>query len=281
MTFNVANFSAKINRFGLARSNLFVATIDPPLESKSILNLPINSDLIFFCKSAAIPGMDINTVDVKPQGWGKIEKRPTEFVKNNLVLTFMVDSNFAVKQFFHRWIQSVVNYNGMNGTLSEDSQGKLPFELDYKDNYSGRIEIVVYADNSEKSTARTYTYQFDGAFPVSIGSVETAWENQAEIMVITVAFAYDAMHVSGMQETTLSNRSTSPDFSQSSTGGALGGILSGATGGLVQQIFGSTLPTSIQDAVNRITAPLNNALSSINSVRTTTSNFLSSLNRKY
>lgn len=279
MTFNVSQFAAKVNGTGLAKNNLFVANITPPLS----VNLPIKNDLMFLCRSASIPGMDINVVEIKPQGWGKAEKRPTEFSKGGLTLTFMVDSNFAVSQFFHRWIQSIVNYNTLSGDISEDSAGKLPYEFEYKDNYVGDVEIIVYAENKDTNGyARTYTYKCMNAFPIAIGSIETAWENQAEIMVITVAFAYDSIAVSGMSETVISSRSTSPAIGQTTTGGALGGGISGATSsGPIPLINTSSLPQDIQDAVNIVTAPLNSAISSINSVANAATDLVSSLTRLF
>jgi len=278
MTFNINEFAARVNTVGLAKNNLFAAMITPPRA----INLPIERDLPFICRSVSIPGMDISTIDVKPEGWGLSEKRASDFVKSNLTLTFMVDSDFRVKQFFHMWVQTIINYNYMSGGSSQDSSNKLPYELDYKDNYSGVVQVEVFSENKDTNgNARSYVYQFDKAFPVAIGSIETAWENQAEIMLITVSFAYDSISVSGMSETTQASRSTNPSLGRTATGGSFGGAFSGGTSfGFPQQTFGGDgLPTNIQDAVNRVTAPLNQSLNSINTVRNTSNDFISSLRK--
>lgn len=266
MTFNINSFASKINGTGLAKNNLFVAAI------KSPSTLPIENDLLFLCKAASIPGMEISTTPIQPQGWGKSEQRPTEYRKSNLTLIFMVDSNFAVKQYFHRWFQTIVNYNDLGGAESEDPAGKLPYEFAYKKEYTGVVDVVVYANNDNSETAKTYTYHFEGVYPVSIGSIESAWENQSEIMLMTVSFAFDSMTVSGMYETEVSMRSTSPAETTTSFGGAISTV--------AQQVFGNTnLPEPIQDIVNRISSPLNNSLNSINTIRRTTTNFVSTLRR--
>jgi hypothetical protein len=258
MTFNIKEFVGVVNKVGLAKNNLFSTLITPPTS----INLQIKRDLPFICRSASIPGMEISTIDIKPQGWGRTEKRASDFMKANLALTFMVDSNFAVKQFFHRWIQTVVNYNALGGPLSQDSSKKLPYEFDYKDNYSGVVQVEVYSENKDtKGNVKVYKYQFDKAFPVSIGSVETAWENQAEIMLLTVAFAYDHISVSGMNATMTSTRSTNPVFGSTATGGQDSGAFSGAISlGLEQTLLNTNLPIDIQDSINLISAPLNRAL---------------------
>lgn len=278
MAFNINEFAARVNTTGLAKNNLFAAMITPPRS----VNLPVERDLPFICRSVSIPGMDITTVDIKPQGWGRTEKRASDFAKSNITLTFMVDSDFRVKQFFHMWIQTIVNYNYMRGDLSEDPSNKLPYELDYKDNYSGVIQIEVFSENKDTNgNARSYIYQFDKTFPVAIGSIETAWENQAEIMLITVSFAYDTISVSGMNETSLSSRASSPDFGRTVSGGSFGSTFSGGTsfGNLQQTLGGFGLPFNIQDTVNRVTTPLNQALNSINTVRNASNEFVSSLRK--
>jgi hypothetical protein len=249
MVFNINQFSAKIRSTGLAKNNLFVAQITPP----GGMNLPVVRDIPFFCKSSNLPGQEISTSDVRIQGWGKVEKRPTDFVKSDLTLIFMVDSNFAVMQFFHRWMQRVVNYNDINGDLSEDSRGKLPYEFDYKDNYVGSIDVVLFSEHTP-AAEKSYAYKFYKAYPTSVSQIQTSWENAAEVLTIVVTFAYDSMYVAGMEQTRNSGRSTSPTIfpSQNFT-------------------FGSSFPStilggSIQDAVNRVTAPLNSIINSINTV---------------
>ena len=266
MTFNISNFAAKVNSTGLSKNNLFAAAIKSP----SSMNLPIENDLIFLCKSASIPGMDLETTSIRPQGWGKMEMLPTSFTKTNLTLTFMVDSNFAVKQYFHRWMQTITNYNDLKGPSSE-SGGKLPYEFDYRNNYAGEIDIVVYSEHDPSPDARTYTYKFTNAFPISVGAIETAWDNQAEIMLITVLFTYTSMSVSGMEDSEISGRQIGP-FTGSATGGS-GGALSGALSNISQQFFGpNSLPVNIQNTVDSFLAPINNVINK-------GSSFLSSLKR--
>ena len=266
MTFNVADFSAKVNGGnGLAKNNLFVAAINSP----SSMNLAIERDLIFLCKSASIPGMQVDTVPILNQGWGRIDQMPSNFTKENLSLTFMVDSNFAVQQYFHRWMQTIVNYNELNGLQTEDiSNGKLPYEFDYKNNYSGTVDVVVYSENNNADNAKTYTYQYGKAFPTSIGPLETSWENNAEIMTVTVSFAYSSVAVSGMQETIVSERAINPPSSGFASGG-LNGSLGGAASNIGQLFYRS----------NNIQTTIDNILSPINKIINAGSDFISSIKR--
>lgn len=266
MVFKISEFSAQVSKSGLAKNNLFVASVTPP----QTMNLPIQSDLKFLCKSVSLPGMDINTNPIQTQGWGRADDYPTQFTKSNVSMTFMVDSNFAVTQYFHRWIQSIVNYNDSNGPSSVESNGKLPYQFDYRDKYIGTIDVIVF---SEHGTERTYTYQFQGVFPTSIGSMEVAWENQAEIMLLTVSFSYTSFAVSGMQETTAVDRTNiGSGFSSGSDFSGLTGAISNVN----QQFFGSPTNTGagIQSSIDNFLSPINNIIDR-------GSNFVSSLTRNF
>jgi hypothetical protein len=190
MAFNISEFRSNIDKRGLAKNNLFLSTFTLPNTLSFIESYIPNRDLQFLCKSVSIPGMDVQTQDFRPQGWGKIEKRPTDFSKGSLSMIFMIDGEFATMKYFHRWMQGIVNYGGLSSN-SEDPQGKLPYEFAYKDDYvSPTVSVTVFANNN---LDQTYTYIFTNVYPTSMGNVDVSWENGAEIMTITITFSYDDM----------------------------------------------------------------------------------------
>ena len=141
MAFNIANFSSKINEHGVAKNNLFFATITTPtgiagaMEENKIVQ---SGDLKFFCRSVTLPEFDISTTDYQPNGFGSPIRRPQGMNFPILPAVFMVDSNFGVMKFFHRWAQSIVQYDrsaGNNGNVG----GALPFEMGYKSGANGLL----------------------------------------------------------------------------------------------------------------------------------------------
>lgn len=184
MPFNISEFKANIGKYGgIARDNLFYVTITPPAINVDIEPL----DLRFFCRSVNLPGLVLQTTDVQTQGYGLAEKRPINLPLDNLNTVFMVDSTFKVKQFFHKWMQSIINFNNSKG-YNFEYNGMLPFETAYKSSYVGKIQIVVY---SYSQSSVRYVYNFGNAYPVAVGEITTAWENTDSIMVMPVQFAYD------------------------------------------------------------------------------------------
>ena len=190
---NIQEFRSTIHKTGVAKNNLFFAQITPP----SGLNMGIVRDLPFLCKATSMPGFDITTSEVKKQGWGHKSVIPSDYQKGSLSLIIMVDSNFAVKAFFHRWMDLIMNFNTSNGTNSIDSTGKYPFSFSFKERYIGTVDVTMFSENTPDDSSKQYTYKFINAFPVTLSPVELAWENQAEVFVMTVNFAYHSMVANG------------------------------------------------------------------------------------
>jgi len=186
MTFNISEFSAKVNSLGLAKNNLFVARVIPPAQL--LREFPNNQrDFIFLAKTAEIPSLDLEYQEVKVQSFGVTSKRPTGMTFQPVSVIFMVDQGFLVKRFFERWMQLIINYD--NRSINGTEGGKLPFEIGYKKDYEGDLYVDVYSANNDRSVP--YTHAFGRCNPISVGGTTTSWENDAEIMTMTVTFTYE------------------------------------------------------------------------------------------
>lgn len=283
MAFNISSFKSTIDSFGgVARSSLFEVRIaDPTLkgptdteiqaartqgqspnnfnpfpptfaesqeaaQAKKIIKKPLplfgERELSFFCKSANIPGISFNTYTLE-----NVAQLPRPFptTMNNAPFTavFMVDSDHQVLTYFHRWMQSVLNYGSRDPFAETGAQ--LPFEVGYKNDYARTLEVRHYS--TESSITKYYEVQLDKAFPVSIGDLELAWESNDSYLTLPVTFAYDNIFYSGTKSGTPKSR-----FSR---GRNLLDTLASIAGfsSVVRQTFKSGSPTSIQDAINRLT----------------------------
>lgn len=196
MAFNISEFSSVINKKGVALTNLFVARINFPLVNfGGILGNLSGREIPFFCRSVALPSMDVNVQTFKEQGYGTGVRRATGMEHGVVNAVFMIDADFEIKKLLHGWNQTIYNH-GNGGSVLGGVDGRKIYEMNYKDDYSAQIEILVYSFHSDSIT---YQYKFNGAFPVSVGGVTLAWENGAEVMTIPVSFAYDSMSVEGAE----------------------------------------------------------------------------------
>jgi len=248
MAFSISEFNSQLNKHGVAKNNLFLVTITLPNalqkelfpgEANEAETPELVKDIKFFCKSATLPELTVQTVDNFPNTFGTPDRRPSAMQFTQIPTVFMVDSNFKVKEYFHSWMQRIVNYDKQSPI--GEVQGRLPFEIAYKTEYSAGVTIEVY---SYEQKAITYTYRFENAFPTSIGEVQVAWENAAEIMTLPVTFTYDSMILPGAQIGTVETTSGRGS-------GILGSLSSlNSYGQAINQL---RRPRSIQDTINQFT----------------------------
>lgn len=237
MAFNINDFKAHVSNRGLAKNNLFYCAITIPTTLSNTVGSAISSnELTFFCKSAQIPSLDLDLVGFRPHGYGKELKRPVNFHASSLPLIFMVDAEFGVLKYFHKWMQSIYNFN--TGTVAaEDVYRKLPNEFEYRDNYVARIELFVFSDNNVE---KAYKYTFDKAYPSTIGTIDMAWENQSDIMSLPVNFEFDSLILE-----TVEFAAVAPDLDRAN------GLLSyiSAVNGVGQAIQQINRPQNVQDII--------------------------------
>lgn len=243
MAFSIREFKSQMDLFGgPARGSLFEVIITPPSGIKSRAN---SRDMAFFCKNAQIPGMVVGVAE--NQQVAQFRKMMPNNISTEPVQTlFLCDSDHQVASFFHSWVQRVVNYSTQGGTFSEVN-GMLPFEIGYKNEYSCRVTIRQYSTHYEKSGSY-YEVILDNAFPILIGDMDLAWENNDQYMVLPVQFQYDRIQYAG-------EKIGSPSARFGRGNGLLGMI--NAIGSFGQLIGQDLVPQSVQDAVNKYAAGKN------------------------
>lgn len=258
MTFNVADFRSQVHKYGLARDNLFVVTVQGPQLGAEFPE----QELRFFCKSVEIPGLQADTIDYQNQGHGHNEKRVSNMTFDNLQTIFMVDSGFRVQQYFHRWMQAIVNYD--NRDYGREYNGMLPFEVAYKKSVAGTVTVTSYGYHSKEMG---YEYKFEQAYPVSLGTTSLSWENNDQLLTLPVAFTFTSftptkgLGVSQSATPRPTSRTLGAGPSPATTGGSIGNF------GGIQDILG--LDNPIQDIVDQFST----LSSSFNNLKNTAKNF--------
>jgi hypothetical protein len=245
MAFRINEFKSQMDWFGgPARGSLFEVQIFPN-QSSTTKSRANSRDLVFFCKNATIPGMSINATQY--EAVGQLRKMMPMAVNMEPVQSiFLLDSDHQVLTFFHNWVQNIVNYSTSAGSFAEVG-GRLPFEVGYKDEYGARVVIRQYSTNYEQS-GQYYEVILDNAFPIMIGDVDLAWENNDSFSVLPVSFQYDSIEFTGEQ--------IGSPTARFGRGNGLLGLLNQV--GAVGQLIGQNLvPRSVQDAVNKYTRVTN------------------------
>lgn len=248
MPFSISNFKSIFNGQygGPARANLFEVELFGP-DSRYMPK----RDLMMFCRTASIPTLNLNTVEYRPDGFGRPQSMPVSVSNETVDCVFMLDSNHRVISFFHEWMQKVVNYSTRGGNFSE-VDGQLPYEFGYKREY--QMDMIIRHYSTDNTGGNFYETRLGGVFPTQLGAVNLSWDDNDSYSTMAVNFSYSNISFSG-------ERTGIPTERFSRGTGFLDFInFIGTRGQVINQ---TVLPRSIQDAINQFTRVRN----SVNTLR--------------
>jgi hypothetical protein len=167
-SFNLREFTAKIQTVGLARPNRFEVEIIIPQSIK----ITDKRKISLFCEISSLPGMSIVTKPLKI--YGPAYQRPisAEYNGEAIGMTFYVDQSMEVKAFFDAWMNTIVNSNS--------------FTVEYAENYAVPITIrqLDEQDNIQ------YTVELVDAFPRAITMLELNMASINQVHKLNVIFTY-------------------------------------------------------------------------------------------
>ncbi len=205
--FNINEFKSRLNKHGgPARTSLFEVDISPfNVKGETIVDGVITTDdLRFFCQTATMPGINLETVSYRPNGLGFPEFMPMNSSPEQLNCIFLLDSDHRVMTYFHRWISSVVNVSGNRGGTAKGLQHKL---IDYKENYAAsELTIKYYSTNNQD---QFYECKYLGVYPTQVSSLDLSWAANDAPATFTVNFSYNKLIYQGFRD---SNFETSRNF---------------------------------------------------------------------
>jgi len=148
MPLNIKEFKSAVHKYDLERPNLFEVTFAIPSLLRNYGNGPLyinkteNGRLLsLFCRSANLPGLNIQTADTIRYGIGPAIKMPVRGSLNDISLTFMNDSNSYIYGFFYSWMTMIYPQSQISPiTPGADQTYQHPFKKEYQTN----MEIAVY-----------------------------------------------------------------------------------------------------------------------------------------
>jgi len=148
----------------------------------------VASKLSLYAEGSVLPGIFLQTGDLKRFGYGPNEKYPYSLQTNAISLNFFGDGQGIVYKFFYNWIQSIVRGDlEITGTLSNlSNNGLAPYEVEFKENYATTIRLFLYTEQGDE----ILQYELLEAFPVRIPDVPVAWSNENSIMQFAVDFEF-------------------------------------------------------------------------------------------
>jgi hypothetical protein len=196
--FNASDFRAVINTQDVLRNNEFLVRFNLPFgmfqTEKGPDNLNTMRYIQWWCQAAELPGIQLITGQGTRYGYGGIEKRPYMPFYDDFQVTFISDADADNWQVMNDWISLVVGTNMSQGIIGQTHdvniggaiQRYLPYELNYKTDYVTDINLQVF--NSVGDQVKSVIIR--DAYPISVGKVQLAWDDNNSYARIPVTFAY-------------------------------------------------------------------------------------------
>ena len=173
----------------LAQTSVYQVKIQPPpsvnafLQVKGFNYYNQGENLELLCSQASLPGTFLRTHEATDDYHGVTEKMAyRRDYDDTLNLTFYVDRNYNVIEFFDSWIDFISGQGNQKVAKSPYANYRFNFPETYKNN--------IYLTKFEKEIAgQNLAYTFVNAFPISITSTQVSYE-QSDILKCNVSFSY-------------------------------------------------------------------------------------------
>jgi hypothetical protein len=193
-------------------SHTYLVTFAPFRDVGSRENAPLTNfvtnkrnTLMLRCENVVLPSPSIlDEENIRRYGYGPVEKVPYGVQFSDVTMTWVVDKNSEIIDFFHQWMNTIVHHDSKNTAMYPNYsrpglQKYNPFELGYKDAYANPI-VRIYVYNRQNQT--TTTYEMYDVFPMNIQAMNLSWADENQVQKLTITFAYMNMRVETPRKTT-------------------------------------------------------------------------------
>lgn len=164
MTLRVDDFKAKLKGGG-ARPSLFRVLVNFPAYAGGDAELTS-----FMCKASQLPASTAPAIDVPFRG--RVLKIAGDRTFEDWQITVVNDTGFEVRDAMERWMNGINGHSSNTGITSPTLY---------------QADMVV--EQLDKDGSVLKTYNFRGAFPIGVGSIELAYDSNDQIEEFTVDFA--------------------------------------------------------------------------------------------
>jgi hypothetical protein len=202
MKFSINEFKTNLSKRGVIQNNKYEIsfnfesmlsetseTSDSLLKRiSSIASMgEINNELSLRCTDVSLPGLNLLVSDKENRfGLGLREPMPfsASYAAGNFSMSFIADKDNLVHKFWRTYLNYIFQADGRITQTTPSS--RTFYTVEYKDNYSSNIDIVVY-DNDSSTTIH---HKIHKVFPVAINDINLSWGDNNKLLKITVKLGF-------------------------------------------------------------------------------------------
>lgn len=187
-------FYAEIRKNSVARTNLFEVTFSPP---KILNGTNTKEKLSLYAEGAQLPGLFLQTADLRRFGIGPNEKVPYAVQTNATTINFIGDGRGEIYKFFYRWLHGIVRGDYGVSSSKTSPNGLTAYEVEFKADYKCTITITTFTEDGQP----VLQYELADAFPVNIPDVALNWNDNSTMMTFGVQFEFLQSRLIGAEQT--------------------------------------------------------------------------------
>ncbi len=143
----------------------------------------ISRELGLLCNNATLPATSMATSQIEGNRMGVIEKFAHTRIFTDTTLTFYVDSDYRVIQFFELWHDFIASGGEVKDKAAKAFYHRMKYPNEYK---VDTIRIQKF----NKDHFRNIEYTFLNAFPTNISSMPVSYDGN-RVLECQVTFAFD------------------------------------------------------------------------------------------
>ena len=195
MAFAVTEFKSNLKHGG-ARPSLFRVEFQYPSGITTRPNPPNQAS--FLVKTTTIPASTIGSYDVFYHG--KAIKVAGDRSFDTWDTTIINDEDFGIRNTLESWMASISNHklNTRDKGVFNTSEGDVA-------KYKSTLKVIQFS----KAGKELRTYEFTGAWPSALSTINLDWSTASEIEEFTCTWVYDSWHTGNIdtqtQEEVISN----------------------------------------------------------------------------
>lgn len=183
-TSKMAQFMAQMRSRSVARTNLFEIIFTPP---RILAGESTQAIISLYASDGNLPGLFLQTIDLKRFGTGPNEKLPYSAQFNDIAFSFIGDGQGDIYKFFYKWMQGIVlSDTHMTNTSYSSVNQMSPYEVNFKEDYRSTINIITY----DEKRNQILNYQLMEAYPVWLGETPLSWGDMDNLQKFPIAFTF-------------------------------------------------------------------------------------------
>jgi hypothetical protein len=195
-TFNIGRFRAEVSGAdSVLPTHSFLVVFAPMIWTRSKFSAQnLDSLLTMRCDNVVLPSVNLlQEQNIRRYGFGPVENVAYGLNVGDFTLQFIVDKSALVVEYFEEWLNLIVNRDSFGGAnMNNDTNGRKPYEIAYKDTYScPNVNVFVY----DRAQNQVMTYNIYDVFPTGIQSMNMSWSEENTLMKLNITFSFTDLRI--------------------------------------------------------------------------------------